>query len=152
MTHVCDPVSMPIHIWDRGLSDYHSLSPEPRSPPGVGSIASAAAVEAMMMMIHHLAFTFLHLITLSGGVGCKTCFFFILTLPRWAKDWGKGCRAASVGSLDSNWIPGMLGSRGDPFHRQCKRFRRWLSAEQGWSTGKWSQEGDFILNVILDNV
>ena len=79
MTHVCDPVSMPIHICDRGLSDYHSLSPEPRSPPGVGSIA--AAVEAMiMMMIHHLAFTFPLLITLSGGVGCKTCFF-ILTLP-----------------------------------------------------------------------
>ena len=74
--------------------------------------------------------------------------FFYLDSPRWAKD----CRAASVGSLDSNWIPGMLGPRGDPFHRQCKRFRRWLSAEQGWSTGKWSQEGDFILNVILDNV
>ena len=81
MTHVCDPVSMPIHICDRGLSDYHSLSPEPRSPePGVGSIAPAAAVEALMMMIHHLAFTFPLLITLSAGVGCKTCFF-ILTLP-----------------------------------------------------------------------
>ena len=86
------------------------------------------------------------------GLGAKHVFFY-LDSPRWTKDWGKGCRAASVGSLDSNWIPGMLGARwGDPFLRQCKRFRRWLSAEQGWSTGKWSQEGDFILNVILDNV
>ena len=73
-TCVCDPVSMPIHICDRGLSDYHSLSPEPRSPPGVGSVVQAAAVEAMMMMIHHLAFTFPLLITLSGGLGAKHIF------------------------------------------------------------------------------
>ena len=92
MTHVCDPVSMPIHICDRGLSDYHSLSPEPRSPePGVGSIAPAAAVEAMMIMIHHLAFTFPLLTTLSGGVGCKTCFF-ILTLPGGQKNGGRAAK------------------------------------------------------------
>ena len=41
-----------------------------------------------MIMIHHLAFTFPLLITLSGGVGCKTCFF-ILTLPGGQKTGGR---------------------------------------------------------------
>ena len=106
------PLLMPIHICDRGLSDYHSLSPEPRSPePGVGSIAPAAAVEAMMMMIHHLAFTFPLLITLSGGLGAK--HVFLSWLSQVGKRLGEGLPSCF------SWFPRF---KLNPWHARLQRW------------------------------